>query len=890
MDNAKALFEIIVRIGYNIPGITDQARLEFSQFINFHFANKISAEQRQHIENTMAVRDLASVDDLKSLTSSFSKKDKIRIISALKVLQGQAEKSNDSTFTGKIRERIKEITSLLELDDSAEEIRSERSQWESEVDRYKNRPLVTIPVLIWPLVIDYLVRWVFLIVLGSTGNTSYLIIVNTYFTVLWLALIYLIGRRYRQRNEVLLKPFGGESAVQLDFRLHSGQYTLLAFTLGSGILISYFLREPLHGFALAGLPMYYLIYLRLYPLWQLNENMLAIQIEKGQVSNRRLDRDENDEVLVGLETRLNSLTGRLEAYVLESALFGALTFSGFLQIMSSELVTFESLDSFAQAIFQTARAFVQLDGAGVGEGMTLLNTKVNLFCLVSVESLLCSVLFLGVIATRLRFSNIADQVRQSLNLATALNEKEEAQYDLGSNAALARQSLLTQKVNDQLHYAEQSMQQLQPVMDYMQYFRNAGILTFLLILLSSTLFITSVLGWTFLILVIATLIYFNWGHIQLIWRATMLKNRMLFMSMSIWFFVLSITPFVIGFILENIFYVKNGYFNAFGWLLLGVYLFIWFLVGAHVDNEFGDIADQTSLTRLNRWRIVKGIMAVLVLLLCLAMVLKQLHKDGANMLLTISISAFSFNLFFVGYYLSKKWWMGIFGGWFLATAFIGWQFSILHLPGASDMVLIGLATTTILIPLFYWQRKRFHILFIRLLLVGWILSALLYLNVYAIIEVMVSHRTMDAAIIANVKLSRESEVDKPLHAMDQYIVKYGTSLGYTPVYKHAMGSYLDYALESSIKAHQAKDSILMQRALRVAQQAERIELLFDYRPVFINSDIIGIESAVWMEQNRPKEAVESLKRILANHPPESVVNQVRQEIMRIEEASKLLHQ
>ncbi|HCW07735.1 MAG TPA: hypothetical protein DGG95_10275 [Cytophagales bacterium] len=159
---------------------------------------------------------------------------------------------------------------------------------------------------------------------------------------------------------------------------------------------------------------------------RIQENDLVKQLEEKKLNTALLNVDENDEYIVWLETKLNSSTSRLEAYVLESALFGALTFSGFLQIMATDLVSFKDLENFASYIFTTSQAFINLDWNQLEVGVAGLNSKVSLFCLISLESLICSIFFLAVIASRLKLSDIADRVRTSINLAKAYNAKEEA--------------------------------------------------------------------------------------------------------------------------------------------------------------------------------------------------------------------------------------------------------------------------------------------------------------------------------------------------------------------------------------------------------------------------------------------------------------------------------
>jgi hypothetical protein len=188
---------------------------------------------------------------------------------------------------------------------------------------------------------------------------------------------------------------------------------------------------------------------------RIQENDLVKQLEEKKLNTALLNVDENDEYIVWLETKLNSSTSRLEAYVLESALFGALTFSGFLQIMATDLVSFKDLENFASYIFTTSQAFINLDWNQLEVGVAGLNSKVSLFCLISLESLICSIFFLAVIASRLKLSDIADRVRTSINLAKAYNAKEEAfqEENQADGKLKERLEVLTSKVNEQLHDA-----------------------------------------------------------------------------------------------------------------------------------------------------------------------------------------------------------------------------------------------------------------------------------------------------------------------------------------------------------------------------------------------------------------------------------------------------
>ena len=174
------------------------------------------------------------------------------------------------------------------------------------------------------------------------------------------------------------------------------------------------------------------------------------------------------------------------------------------------------MDRFAQEVRQTSQAFVNFEWAGFFAGLDGLGTDKSLFCLVSVETLVCSIFFLAVIASRLQFSDVADRVREALNLAKAYNVKEEVLLDKDGLTGKAdeRLRLINLKVNEQLARAVQTTEELKPVMQYMQYFRNAGIVVFLILLVNSSLFITGVLGWAFAMLGLGTWLYFKRNSIS----------------------------------------------------------------------------------------------------------------------------------------------------------------------------------------------------------------------------------------------------------------------------------------------------------------------------------------------------------------------------------------
>lgn len=728
ISSDKSLLEFITRLTYNIEGLPGELKLYFSQFLTFHFSKTLSTNQIQDIENKKGSKIFESKEEMLEAASTFSAEDRIWAIASIQLLQSQAERIDDRIVSRRIGKLLKDLISIFGLENEENKIAEEKKRIETEMFQFQNRTVIKIPAKIWPLTLDYGIRWILLLSFSYQGlDKNSLTGFNTFLIPIFiLLLVSFIGRRHKKTNKQLLDLYGEAQHFKIEYHFSTSQYTWLAGFLGTSIFISYLLPDQLHVLALFGLTIYYFIYLRFFRVGRIEENNLVKQLEIKKINTASLNVDENDEYIVALETKLNSSTSRLEAYVLESALFGALSFSGFLQIMATDLVSFKDLENFASYIFATAQSFIHFDWTQYDAGIAGLSNKVSLFCLVSVESLICSIFFLAVIASRLRFSDIADKVRTSINLAKAYNAKEEGflEEKQVEGKKGERLEVLTAKVNEQLHEAALILEEISPVMAYMEYFRNAGILVFLVILISSSLFITGVLGWTFLALVLATYFYFNRTGINNKFKALFLNFRIQFIKMGYWLFGLAFLPQVLAYILRIGFHVREtDPLIALSYLLIGLYVFAWLILAAHVDEQFGEIESlQNNQSRQSRWKFIKNTMAVLVLLFGIAMAFKNLHLDGANVMILISLTSLSLLMYFVGYYLTKVRWLGILCGVIMGMASVGITFKVLHLAGGNEMMFLAFYSFLVFIPYVFWKRKNFHMLLVRFCLVGFLMS------------------------------------------------------------------------------------------------------------------------------------------------------------------------
>jgi hypothetical protein len=95
--------------------------------------------------------------------------------------------------------------------------------------------------------------------------------------------------------------------------------------------------------------LYFMILLTFFSKKRPSISQIIYQLDKIKLNQVKtnLNHNENDEEIIELDVSLRSANDKMEAYVLEAALFGALAFSGFLQLISSSNVSIESISSFS---------------------------------------------------------------------------------------------------------------------------------------------------------------------------------------------------------------------------------------------------------------------------------------------------------------------------------------------------------------------------------------------------------------------------------------------------------------------------------------------------------------------------------------------------------------
>lgn len=533
---------------------------------------------------------------------------------------------------------------------------------------------------------------------------SYQILATTVMVVLPLA-VYL---RAQHRSRQIQKSFGnhfaaaGKPRPQLAVHIGPNQYATLVIVL----LIMAASLAGLFSHLGADWGAYQLLLVLLVPLHGTLYLILLRQLSHRRYSPNEADAwlrelaqdrgadyspDENDAKLARLTIALKAQQSRVEAFVLEAALFGALAFSAFVQIVATDFVDLENilqfLDHLGTVVLQVIR--------GDSVTFSLLAGKTSLFVLVCLETLLCSLIFLTVVASRLRFSDTVREVDEALELARAYNDKEEFlqvsnEAPLPAPELLPRLKLLSERVRLHLETAERHVKTTDGIMAFMRYFRDLGIGTFFLVLVTSALLFSQTLALVFIAVFALGLTYHRinayFEAARTFWRRLeehYLAHRRLYDILPWGLFALSV-----GLDLAE---WRGGDLMA---ALAAVILTLSLLIQAFLPVF--EVATDEVRWKLDLRKGLKVVLHLAHILLLVGYLFKQLHLPGANELLILSLGVLSVYFGFYGYPVaSASYWRHLIVGQAASFGTIAILFYILHFPGWRGISIVASGVTTL---------------------------------------------------------------------------------------------------------------------------------------------------------------------------------------------------
>jgi hypothetical protein len=878
----RSLLISATRLVYSIGGLPDETRLYWSELIRYLFHQQLNLPEIKATEIAAALRPFTTTADAVAYFKSLERADQVSVACYLQLVSYFADQTSDLQSKKELTAFTAALLAGSELPQN--EITRSSDELLNGFAEFKKRKKILVPGSIRLFCADYVLRWVVLMAGIHYLDEGWVVAFNVCLVpAVIVALAAYFSNKDKTYNKVRLLAHRVNSHSRLRYVYTTGQYTLLAVFVATGATIPYLLFDTASALTVSfvALVSYFILILATFPLGRLDENFLEDQrIKKSSAEYK--DADENDERIVLLETQLNSSTGRLEAYVLESALFGALAFSAFLQIFATNLISFGDVEKFASGVHRLAHGLITGNGKEFYRNLAALSNKESLFSLISIETLICSGLFVAVIASRLRFSHVADKLRTDLNLAKAFNEKEEKILESEDPEIRASERFLkiNQRVHDYLESASQKLIDISPIVNYIVYFRNLGVLMFAGVLVTSCLFISNALAWGFLVVAAATWAYFNAKAIR-VWASSLdLRATIYFAKHRTRLLLLSFMPLVLAFVFKIGFGIEESdYLVTLTILLVAIY-FAAAAIQPYYDAKFGDI--ETG----SRWNTVKILYGFSIIISGVAIAMKTNRLLFSNEMILIGFSLISLLNYALSFYLTKSKWLALLMGLALSTGVIGLLFKTMHWNGANLMLIVALPFWLFFVAAYLIWRNQFHKFFVKIALVYGIGFLLINYH-YVVFELRYSpigyitsayqNETFNLAPLRETKNQllfkeetedenwdrvSEREIKRSINVLETYAKQHGTRHGYTEIYKTAFDYYGDFGEAITMNPKKPADSAALAKVYLVVVEARKIAKMFGYK----HAPLYRVTQAVLLQLGKKDQLLNYYNEILALTP------------------------
>ncbi len=468
-------------------------------------------------------------EDVVSLIKGISEEEQTEIISLLELYKVISENSADyipETFNNELFAQI--INSISDNTDIRKVALENAQTWFRLKKENRFHIRIFVPASIKPILLDFVLRcivlWIYQKWVWELFDSNFdiaLYFATQVIIIPTLIFVYAIlkDKAIVGSTQLLIDKINIKN-IRIRIKNTAWHYLLLFVIVLSGSVIMLIVRKLEIDAALAvllGIP--YGIYLLVLQTNFSKQAPTYLSI-KQQITDKEhkelsgeLTPDQNDEEIINLEVNLKAENERMNAYVIEAALFGALAFSGYLQLVAAGNFSFTIIEEFNFHLFSIMSNFIDASVENISLSYSYLLSKNGILTLLSYQSLFCSVFFLAVIASRLRFSKLTDYIDRYLQLSKAMNIKEEnlLQFDKTNTDAINYYNV---KIKDMLREGYKKQAQILPIMEYMQFFRTLGIVTFFIIIITGGLFISPWISLILFFISVLSLFYFHLGKLK----------------------------------------------------------------------------------------------------------------------------------------------------------------------------------------------------------------------------------------------------------------------------------------------------------------------------------------------------------------------------------------
>ena len=664
---------------------------------------------------------IQSIANFISLLRNLSDSEKTETLQLIHLYLELLKKDKDLILAEKLDTQLKEFYVATENNDS--EIQNTVLKWISDKEEDKFYFKIKLDGTLLLVLLDFFLRWISLWNYKTNSITSseinetpafFLVSQLLIIPVIIFLISYFRDKNIIHKTQEIFKKIGRKDLKIINN--HSPWNYLICFLiLIIGTLVSvislniaeeeYPVLIPIFAIVYG---LYLIVILSFYSKKRPSISLIMTQLERinlNQVKNN-LNHNENDEEIIELDVSLRSANDKMEAYVLEAALFGALAFSGFLQLISSSNVSIESLGAFSTNIYTIFEELVNFSIASTFKSLEFLLSKDGILSLMAFLTLFCSVFFLAVIASRLRFNDLADSIDRSLQLSKIYNEKEENTINTNSGMTNESSNFFTNLIRKHLIQGNLSLEQTFPIMEFMRFFRTLGIFTFFVIVVAGGLFVSAQLSMVLAFIMLISFLFFKLKLIvQYLKNVTTQFQEFYFrVEKKVFYFIIG--SVLLCFVLRS--FNFDGKLTQTIIVISFLIIFIHYLLSLFIPEKLEDAEITESIFMSgNRNKIaLKKLYKISLAVLFLGLMFKIMHFPGAGLLLMVGVFLLAGYFIFGQKTTNNNKILGFIYRTCFSLTIIGGIFFMMHWPGAGFVRLVSIVSLILGFILLFFHKKQ----------------------------------------------------------------------------------------------------------------------------------------------------------------------------------------
>ena len=313
---------------------------------------------------------------------------------------------------------------------------------------------------------------------------------------------------------------------------------------------------------------------------------------------------------------------------------------------------------------------------------------------------------MAVIASRLRFNDLADSIDRSLQLSKIYNEKEENSINVNSGIANESSNFFTNLIRKHLIQGNLSLEQTFPIMEFMRFFRTLGIFTFFVIVVAGGLFVSTQLSMVLAFIMLISFLFFKLKLIvQYLKNVTTQFQEFYFrVEKKVFYFIIG--SVILCFVLRS--FNFNGKLTQVFIFISFFIIFIHYLLSLFIPEKLEDSEITESIfVSGNRNKIaLKKLYKISLAVLFFGLMFKIMHFPGAGLLLMVGVFLLAIYFIFGQKTTNNNKFLGFIYRTCFSLTIIGGIFFMMHWPGAGFVRLVSIVSLILGFILLFFHKKQ----------------------------------------------------------------------------------------------------------------------------------------------------------------------------------------